>query len=175
MDSVPLSSRKAIARMTQAEERDVPMALNAHLAELRDRLVVCLISVFIGFAACYAFAREIYALLLLPLKEILPAQGGELIFTSITEPFLVYLKTALVAGVFLSIPVIFLQLWLFIRPAFRGEEERFASAFVFFGSVLFMMGAFFGYFLVFPFGFKFLIAIGGTGMAPGSTVCALRA
>lgn len=145
---------------------DVPMPLRDHLAELRHRLMIAAGAVLVGFFACYAYAPELFALLLQPLQAVLPDFSGELIFTGLTEPFVVYIKTALVAGTLLAMPVILLQIWLFVRPAFRGNEEKYTTAFVILGGLLFIVGALFGYFLVFPFGFRFLIAFADGHFAP---------
>ena len=60
---------------------------------------------FICFAACYNFADPILAAMLKPLKLLLEATGrGDVIFTGITEPFLVQLKAAFVAAFFVLCP-----------------------------------------------------------------------
>ncbi|RMF13482.1 MAG: twin-arginine translocase subunit TatC [Candidatus Dadabacteria bacterium] len=152
------------------DARDVPMPLTDHLAELRHRLMVSVAAVFVGFLAAYSQAEVLFDILLEPLKPILPENHGELVFTGLTEPFLVYIKVGLLGGVLLALPVILTQVWLFVRPAFRGNEERYATAFVFFGSLLFVVGALFGYFLVFPFGFRFLIEFAGQRYLPMLTI-----
>lgn len=141
------------------------MPLTAHLVELRRRLMIAAVAVGAGFVVCYWQADVLFDMLLSPLRAIIP-DAGDLIFTGLTEPFLVYIKTGLVGGFFLALPVIFLQIWLFARPAFRGTEERYASLFVVVGSLLFVVGALFGYLVVFPFGFKFLIEFGGSEFLP---------
>jgi len=146
--------------MSTPEHRDQPMPLTAHLAELRKRLMIITAAVAVGFGVSYGYAEELFNVLLMPLREVLPDDKSSLVFTGLTEPFIVYLKTALLAGVFLAMPIIFLQIWLFVRPAFRGGEERYATTFVLFGSALFVSGALFGYFIVFPFGFEFLLQFG---------------
>ena len=87
----------------------------SHLEELRKRLIACAIAVGIGFAACYAFSKRLYKILVAPLIELMP-EGEGLIFTSLLAPFFTYLKTGLIAGVMLVAPYLFYQLWLFIAP-----------------------------------------------------------
>lgn len=147
-------------------ERDPALPISSHLRELRRRLVISIAAIAVGFGLCYAWAEPLFGLLLQPLIAVLPPERGELMFSGLTEPFVVYLKTGLLGGVFLAMPVIFMQIWLFIRPAFRGQEERYATVFVVFGSLLFVTGAAFGYFLVFPFGFGFLIGFGTADFVP---------
>ena len=127
-----------------------------HLEELRKRIIICLIAVGIGFAVSYAFAKKIFAFLAIPLEKALPPQST-LIFTSPTEAFLTYLKTAIISGLFLAIPVVLYQIWKFIAPGLYEREKTYAVPFVLSSSILFIGGALFGYFIVFPFAFKFLM------------------
>ena len=62
-----------------------------HLAELRTRLVRCLIAVGVGFAGCYAFAEKLLGILLKPLTDVLP-QGHSLIATSLPETFFTVMR-----------------------------------------------------------------------------------
>jgi sec-independent protein translocase protein TatC len=128
----------------------------SHLEELRKRLIACAIAVGIGFAVCYAFSKRLYKLLVAPLIEIMP-EGEGLIFTNLLAPFFTYLKTGLIAGVMLVAPYLFYQLWLFIAPGLYQHEKKYVIPFVTFSSVLFVGGALFGYFLVFPLVFKFFL------------------
>ena len=127
-----------------------------HLEELRKRLIISLIAVGIGFGICYIFAKEIFQLLMIPLIKALPA-GASMIFTSLPEAFFTYLKVALLAGIFVASPVVLYQVWLFVAPALYSHEKRYAIPFVISSTLLFIGGAAFGYFIVFPFGFKFFM------------------
>jgi sec-independent protein translocase protein TatC len=131
--------------------------LLAHLGELRKRLVVCAIAVGVGFAVSYAFSEELFHILVLPLKKNM-AEGERLIFTSLPDMFFTYLKTAFVGGLLLSSPFVFYQLWMFIAPGLYQREKRMLIPFVLFSTLLFVGGGLFGYFIVFPFGFKFFLS-----------------
>lgn len=165
-DGVPPARRRETAVADASTPRDPALPITEHLRELRHRLLIALAAVAVGFGVCYWWAEPLFEVLLMPVRAALPAERGDLVFTNLTEPFVVYLKTGLLGGVLLAMPVIFLQIWLFVRPAFRGQEERWATAFVFFGSLLFVAGALFGYFVVFPLGFSFLIRIAGSEFLP---------
>jgi len=68
-----------------------------------------------------------------------------------------YLKLALVCGLLLASPVIFYQVWRFLAPGLYRHEKRVLLPFSFFSSVFFLSGAVFGYYIVFPPAFRFLV------------------
>ena len=127
-----------------------------HLEELRKRLVACAIAVGVGFVASYAFSERLFQVLILPLKAVMPA-GERLIFTNLPEMFFTYLKVAFLSGILLVAPFIFYQLWMFVAPGLYRNEKKFVIPFVITSTILFVGGSLFGYFVVFPFGFKFFI------------------
>ena len=127
-----------------------------HLEELRKRLVACAIAVGVGFAISYAFSERLFRLLIMPLKAVMP-EGDQLIFTNLPEMFFTYLKVAFLSGILLMAPFIFYQLWMFIAPGLYRREKKYVIPFVVASTILFVGGALFGYFVVFPFGFKFFI------------------
>ena len=133
------------------------MPFLGHLEELRKRLIACAIAAGAGFVISYIFADRLFQLLILPLKAQLPA-GDKLIYTNLPEMFLTYLKSALVAGILISSPYIFYQLWMFIAPGLYQKERKYVLPFVLFSTILFIGGSLFGYFVVFPFGFKFFLS-----------------
>jgi sec-independent protein translocase protein TatC len=128
----------------------------SHLEELRKRLITCAIAVGVGFVISYIFAERLFQILVTPLTRIMP-EGDRLIFTNLPEMFLTYLKTAVICGILLTSPVIFHQLWLFIAPGLYQKEKKYVIPFVVFSTILFVGGSLFGYFVVFPFGFKFFL------------------
>ncbi len=127
-----------------------------HLEELRKRLIASAIAVGVGFAASYAFAERLFGLLVAPLQAVMP-KGDQLIFTNLPEMFFTYLKVSLLAGIMLVAPYIFYQLWMFIAPGLYQREKKYVIPFVVTSTILFVGGSLFGYFVVFPFGFKFFI------------------
>jgi sec-independent protein translocase protein TatC len=137
-------------------ESDEKQPFMSHLEELRQRLIYCAVAVGIGFVISYVFAERLFRVLIGPLKARLP-EGDRLIFTNLPEMFLTYLKTALITGVLLSSPFLFYQLWMFVAPGLYQREKKYVIPFVIFSTILFTGGALFGYFVVFPFGFKFFL------------------
>jgi sec-independent protein translocase protein TatC len=135
---------------------DKKQSFLSHLEELRERLIKSFIAVGVGCVIGYIFKEELFNILLLPLKDLLP-EGERLIFTGLPEMFFTYLKTAFIAGILLASPVVFYQIWMFIAPGLYQHEKRYIIPFIFFSTILFVGGALFGYFIVFPMGFKFFL------------------
>lgn len=108
------------------------------------------------------FAKELFTILSAPLQNALPGQSY-FIATHPIEAWLTYFKTALLAGLFASTPVIFYQLWRFVSPGLFPSEKKLSLLFALFSTLLFTGGALFGYFFVFPLGFAYFVGVlGGT-------------
>jgi len=122
-----------------------------HLEELRRRLINSLIAVGLCFIVCYIFSEEIFSFLTIPLRKTLPP-GATMIFTNLPEAFFTYLKLSFLSAIFLASPYILYQAWLFVAPFF------------------FIAGAAFGYFVVFPFGFKFFLGFATDFIRPAPKI-----
>ncbi len=133
------------------------LPFTSHLEELRSRLIKSGLAVIAGFAACYGFSEALFGFLVRPLKEVLP-EGSSLAMIRVQEGFLTHLKIALLAGVFAACPVLFYQTWKFVAPGLYSHEKRYVWPFVGAGTFFFLAGAAFAYWVVFPFGFRFLLA-----------------
>jgi sec-independent protein translocase protein TatC len=144
---------------------DEKLPFTAHLEELRRRLIICFCAVGIGFVISYIFSKRLFEILMQPLLTAMPPEE-KLIYTGLPEAFFTYLKVAFLAGVILSVPVIMYQLWMFIAPGLYDKEKRLVLPVVFLSSLFFLGGAFFGYFIVFPFGFKFFMGFASDYVRP---------
>jgi sec-independent protein translocase protein TatC len=136
-----------------------PMPLMAHLGELRKRLILSLIGLAAAVIACLVFAGPLYGLVAAVIAPFL--KTSPLIYTSPSDPVFLYVKVALIAGVFVASPFIFLQLWLFIAPGLTKREKRIALCFAGFAALLFLGGGAFGYFLALPLSLRFLLSVAG--------------
>jgi sec-independent protein translocase protein TatC len=136
------------------EEGKAPFT--AHLEELRKRLITCFIAVGVGFAICYGFKEKLFLILVQPLLRVMET-GETLIFTGLPEAFFTYLKVALLSGLMLAAPIIIYQFWMFVAPGLYDREKRLMVPIIFLSSFFFVGGALFGYFIVFPWGFKFFL------------------
>lgn len=145
------------------EEDKIPFT--AHLEELRKRLIVCFIAVGIGFVAAYGFKEKLFQVLTAPLIKVMKS-GDTLIFTNLPEAFFTYLKVSFLAGLMLAAPVILYQFWMFVAPGLYQRERRVLLPIVFLSTLFFLGGALFGYFFVFPWGFKFFLGFATEHIRP---------
>lgn len=133
------------------------------------------------------FAREIFEILLKPLCAAIPAGsppppgipataaaraiGGCALYpTDMMEPMIVYFKMALLVGLFAASPVLFYQVWRIIRPHVQRATEFWVVGFVFSATFFFVGGAAFGFFVVFPRAFEFMLTIAGPRVIPLPTM-----
>lgn len=145
---------------SRPDEEELPrMGFFDHLEEFRRRLIVCLIAVFVTFLACWAWAPQIFDFLATPLRRVLPA-GQNLSYTTLTEPFMMYFRVALFAGIIAASPIILWQLWLFVAPALYRREKRYVWPFILAGVFFFLAGCAFGYYEAFPLVVAFLVGMG---------------
>jgi sec-independent protein translocase protein TatC len=136
---------------------DARMPLIQHLTELRSRLIRSLIAVLIGFLLAYAFADQLFGLLTWPLRSA-GHNKVMLIGTGVGEAFFTKLKVALIAGLFVASPAVFLEIWKFIAPGLYAAERRLAKPFVFFATAFFLAGGYFCWAVVFRIGYAFFLA-----------------
>ena len=146
---------------------DEVMSVSDHLNELRLRLRNALLAVIVGVLIAYAFSDLLFVWLAQPLiRAWAEANLGppQLHFSSPIEPFFTYLKVAMIGGIFLATPVVFYQLWMFVAPGLYRTERRYVIPFTVISVVMFAGGAAFGYFVVFPYGFRFFLGFAQKNM-----------
>jgi sec-independent protein translocase protein TatC len=114
------------------------------------------LAVVLASGISYFFSDAIFGFVVAPLRQNLQP-GQSLIGTSVTEAFFVEIKVALAAGVLLSCPVIFYQIWRFVAPGLSGNERKWVVPFVLCATFFFVSGAFFCYQFVLPVAFKYFI------------------
>ena len=135
--------------------------LKPHIADLRKRSVISVLTVVVMFFVCFSFYEPILNWMMVPVEAVLP-KNSQMVAVEIQETFFTALKVAFFAGFIVSLPVIFWQLWLFLAPGLYDHEKKLVIPFVFFGTLMFLIGASFAYYIVVPLGFDFLIAFGST-------------
>lgn len=123
-----------------------------HLEELRQRLFVCIGTLFAGFVVAFIFHRR----LIHALELTLPPGKRHLTTFTIGEPFMTSIWLSVYAGFLLALPVLLWQGWAFFLPAFDPAHERLLRIFVVISGALLAVGIAFGYYLALPAAAHFL-------------------
>ena len=143
------------------------MPLLEHLAELRNRLGVCVLVFVVLFIGCLVrpfgsdsqtIADIVYLFLQKPLADILQEQGGRMIFTALHEAFFTQIKVAFFTALFVSFPIILLQVWRFVAPGLYQAEKAAFLPFLVATPVLFFLGGAMVYYLVIPLAWDFFLS-----------------
>lgn len=136
------------------------MGLLQHLEELRKRILWSLVSLVVAFIPAWYFVKRIYTFLEAPVKPYL-ADTQQLAVLGVTESFLIYFKVAALAAVFAASPIILWQVWRFVAPGLYRREKHLAVPFIASGSIFFLAGGAFAYYIAFPMAVQFLLGLGG--------------
>jgi sec-independent protein translocase protein TatC len=124
-----------------------------HLDELRKRLLVSVAALGVGFVVCWVFVERLLDFIFVPLTATIA--GGKFQYTEPAEAFMLRMKLAALAGLFLALPVILWQVWRFVAPGLYRDEKRLAIPFVLLSTVLFTLGAAFSHYVAFPWTMQF--------------------
>jgi len=135
------------------------MTFLEHLEDLRKRIFYSFLALIIAVIPAWFFHKDIYNILARPVTQYLP-EGDKLAFIKLTEPFMLYIKVSLLTAILFTSPFLFLQFWYFVAPGLYRKEKKYVIPFVLFSSFFFILGALFGYFIVFPWACRFFLGMG---------------
>jgi len=138
------------------------MSLVEHLAELRQRLIICAVAFIAGAIVTYVVYSPLLRFLIHPYCHTTPGKCT-LYVTGPLEAFGVRLDVTAYGGAVLALPVIVYELWKFVTPGLKAGERRYALPFVLATLVLFCGGAAVAW-VTFPHALGFLHAAGGSNI-----------
>ncbi len=140
-----------------AEDQDV-MRVTDHLKELRNRIVVVVVAFFASIIIAFNYSQGIVDYLI----SIASDMGYVFVYLSPSELFMQYIKVAVIAGIVIIVPVIFYEVWAFIRPGLKSNENFIVFISMVMGLSFFVLGALFALFVVIPFMLQFYFNINQT-------------
>lgn len=160
----------ALRFLRRRRERSGTMTVVEHLDELRRRLIISIGAVAVGAVGGWFLYPPVFNLLTNSFCDFMrdhrnlalnPQDPCQLVYTTVTEPFLTKIKLVAFLGLVLALPVVLYQLWRFVTPGLMPRERRYAAPFVLVSLVLFALGAWFAV-LTLPRGLEFLLGFAGT-------------
>jgi sec-independent protein translocase protein TatC len=129
--------------------REKQLTLVGHLGELRKRLTIIAVAFIVTSGASYTYIQLI-------IDDILkPGSKLSFIYVAPAELLIAYIKLSMIAGVTLASPIIFWQIWAFVKPGLKKGEKRAIIASLLGGTVFFIMGVVFAYKIILPFMLEF--------------------
>jgi sec-independent protein translocase protein TatC len=135
------------------EQTEKNMTLSGHLRELRNRLVVCIICLVVFMLAGLHYAPNLVD----NLTGIGKAYGYTYVYIAPQELLMQYFSIALLTGVVVTLPVILYNIWAFVQPGLKKNENGLFLSAMFFGLICFVIGIIFAYKIMLPFMLYFLI------------------
>ena len=142
----------------QAASDEGRMSLSGHLKELRNRIIVVLLVLLVGFCVCLAFSPKLMTLLTNMGKDY----GYIYVYIAPAETLLVEFSIALIGGLVLTFPVLGYNIFAFCSPGLKRRERSFVRASLLGGTVFFVLGVLFAYYISLPFMLRFLIQLTGS-------------
>jgi len=144
--------------MSEKSVKIKKMPIVQHLVELRSALLRSVIAIVIFFLMLFPFANEIYTFIAAPIVQAIP--GSNLIAIGVISPFLTPLKMSLILAVYIAMPYLLYQIWIFAAPALYRHEKKLILPLVVSSALLFYTGLLFSFYIVFPVIFNFLSSVG---------------
>ena len=138
---------------------EASMSILEHLDELRSRLIRVLVVLVLLVCACWFLSDEILDFLLVPIREHLLA-GGEIVYITPAEVFMTLMTASLIASLFLGAPYVLYEIWAFVAPGLYRHERRMVVPFLLAGTLCFLAGGAFGYYVAVPVAASWLLGLG---------------
>nr|HRI47454.1 twin-arginine translocase subunit TatC [Ignavibacteriaceae bacterium] len=152
-----MTEDNVVSNQNEDEGQEHEMTFMEHLEELRWRIIYIVIGVLVGAICCFIFIDFLVEEVLL-----LPAinSGAQLQNLKPFGQVFLYFQVAIVGGLIISIPNVFLQIWKFVAPALETHEKKYVLAIVSFSSLCFLTGIVFAYFIMLPLTMDFAAHFG---------------
>lgn len=132
---------------------------------LLRNLLLRVLGVTIFIFICLAFFQDaIYLTISEPLVRFLP-DNSSMIATEVTSPFLTPLKLTFYMAIFVAMPFLMFELWRFASPGLFKSEKIYTIGLTGLSTLLFYLGTFFAFYIVFPLIFSFFINAAPEGIA----------
>ena len=141
---------------SKSELLNSPMSLGDHLEELRARIILAIVGLFVGVIICLFFGKYIIQIILDPYIKVI-GQDSKLLILAPAEGFVSYMKIAFISGLIISSPWVFYHIWMFISAGLYQKEKKYVYWAIPFSTILFIAGALFFMLVVAPLTIGFLV------------------
>ncbi len=136
------------------KENELQMSLMEHLDDLRKHLLKAIVGILVFSMISFLIAEPILELLAKPIGGLQNLQS-----IAVTENITIVMKATFLTGFVFSFPYTLFQILSFIFPALKSKEKRTLLFFLPVGTIFFLAGVAFAYFIMLPSAIPFLVGI----------------
>lgn len=140
------------------------MTLMQHFVEFRRRLLWCFLIFFIALILGWYVSPMLQEFFTRPLLSVW--KDGSLLYSGLSDGLVIRLSLSLMVAIFVSLPAVLWHLWAFVAPGLRKQEKNFVWPFLILSPILFLVGAGFAFYILFPFVFGFFIELNQSANIP---------
>ncbi|MFD2597706.1 twin-arginine translocase subunit TatC [Sphingobacterium corticis] len=165
------------ALKNKGESLEAEMSFFEHIEVLRWHLIRSVIAIMVFAMLSFTFYDFVFNQIIMGPKNLdfwtyrMMCKVGDLlsldgfcveripfniINTELAGQFMLQINSCLLMAVALGFPYLLFEVWLFVKPALTDVERKGARGFVFYATILFIIGALFGYYIVVPLSVNFL-------------------
>ena len=142
------------------------MSIQDHITELRRRVMYSSIAVLVTTIIAFVFHEQVLSLLMQPAQGFTNIPSGKPIYTDLTEFISTAMKASLLVGLFAALPFVLFQMVMFVSPGLSPSERRYLYGLIPAVIIAFILGAAFGYRVLFPPAIHFLLSFGSDIATP---------
>lgn len=140
------------------------MTLMQHFAELRRRILWCALVFVVAFCFGWIVAPYVEAFLTAPLLNVWA--DGTLLYTGISDGLMIQFSLATLVALIITVPVLMWHIWAYVAPGLHKNERQFLIPIFLLSPILFITGAAFAFYILFPVVFNFFIELNNSAYVP---------
>lgn len=148
------------------------MTLMQHFAELRRRILWVFLVFAVGFGIGWLVSPWMQDYLTQPLLGVWP--DGTLLYTGLADGLMIQFSLATLVAMLVTLPFMLWQVWAFVAPGLHKNEKKLILPIIILSPILFLIGAGFAFYVLFPVVFKFFVTLNQSSPVPSVLLPAVK-
>lgn len=140
------------------------MTLVQHFTELRRRILWCMVVFLFAFGLGWIVSPYVELFLTAPLMSVW--DDATLLYTGISDGLMIQFSLATLIALIITVPCLLWHIWAYVAPGLHKNERQFIIPIFLLSPILFVMGAAFAFYILFPIVFRFFIELNESAMIP---------
>lgn len=150
----------------------IRMTMGQHFAELRRRILWVFGLFVVALVVGWYVSPWLQEFLTAPLLNVWPE--GELLYTGLADGLMIRFSLSVLFALFVSTPFVLWQVWAFVAPGLHKKEQKIIWPILIASPLLFLLGAGFAFYILFPFVFGFFIELNQSSPVPAVVLPAAK-